>query len=321
MRPTRAICLSVIVLLTLVFLCGQEAVEEIVAIVNEDIVTLSQYRAEEESLYQMLKSQLQGEEFEKQYAFYKKNLLDRMITDLLLSQEAKKKDLNVDEQVRMWLENFKKENGIDSDEELRRGLRQQGINYEEFIRQLKENLLRQAVVYSEIQPSIVVEDSEVVNYYKLHPEEFTEPTEYKLRAIYIADEGKSEEELEAQKKEILGKIAAGEDFGTLASEYSEGPAKENQGDLGRLKKGELEKSLEQAVEKLKLGGTTPWLKVREGWYMLKLEEKKESRVKSFDEVRGDIEEELFNEKRQEKIEEYITKLKEKSYIKILKTDL
>jgi parvulin-like peptidyl-prolyl isomerase len=87
--------------------------------------------------------------------------------------------------------------------------------------------------------------------------------------------------------------------------------------LGSFKKGELEKDLEQAVEKLKVGEMTPWLKVRTGWFLLKLEEKKESRLQSFEEVRGRIEEKFFNEKHQEKLDEYLKKLKEKSHIKII----
>ncbi len=69
-----------------------------------------------------------------------------------------------------------------------------------------------------------------------------------------------------------------------------------------------------------MGEITPWLKARSGWFLLKLEERKESRLKSFDEARNKIEEKFFNEKSQEKLEEYLKKLKEKSHIKILITN-
>jgi peptidyl-prolyl cis-trans isomerase SurA len=200
-------------------------------------------------------------------------------------------------------------------------MNKQGVDFEGWKKQAEEYLLAQALVYSELQSSIIVEDSEVLNYYKLHPQEFTEPTEYKLRAIFISSEGRSEAEIEAKKSEISQKIASGQDFASLASSASEGPEKQNQGDLGRFKKGELEKSLEQAVESLKVGGITPWLQVKGGWYILKLEERKDSRLKSFDEARKETEEKLFNQKRQEKYEEFMKKLREKSYIKILMPDI
>ncbi len=103
----------------------------------------------------------------------------------------------------------------------------------------------------------------------------------------------------------------------MAGEYSEGPEKDKQGELGSFKKGELEKDLEQAAEKIKVGEITPWLKVRTGWFLLKLEERKGSRLQSFEEARMGIEEKFFNEKSQEKLDEYLKKLKEKSHIKIL----
>lgn len=300
------------------FLFSQDVVEEIVAVVNDDIITLSQFKAEYEDFYQALSSQFKGEEFEKQYAAMKKNLLERMITDLLLLQEAEKMEgINPDEQLKLWLENLKKENNMNSDAELIRALQQQGIDFEEWKKRIRENIMREAVIYSEVRGGIVIDDSEIVNYYKLHPEDFTELPEYKLRAIYLSAAGGSEEELEAKKREINEKISSGEDMGSLASEYSEGPEKDNKGELGSFKKGELEKDLEQAVEKLEVGEVTPWLKVRAGWFLLKLDEKKESRLKSFEEARKEIEEKIFSERSQKKLEEFLKDLKEKSHIKIL----
>lgn len=299
-------------------LFANDIIEEIVAIVNDEIITLSQYKAQHDALYRLLRSQYEGEEFEKQYAFMKKELLNSMITDLLLLQMAKEKGLNVRDQFRGMLDKLKEENHIGSDEELIREMQRQGIDFEEWRQQQEEFLLKQAVIFYEVDRNIVLEDSELINYYKLHPEDFTDPEEYKLRAIYISAEGREEAELEAKKKEISEKIAGGEDFASLASNYSEGPEKEHQGDLGSFKKGQLEKSLEQAVEKLPAGGTTPWLKVRNGWYLLKLEEKKESRLKTFEEAKKDIEEKLFQEKKQKLLNEFLTNLRERSYIKILK---
>ena len=321
MKKRSAILAFLLVFYGAVFLFGQGVIEEIVAIVNDDIITLSQFRAKHEDFYRVLRDQFKGEELEKRYAVMKKNLLEQMITDRLLLQEAEKMEgMNPDEQLRLWLENLKKENNINTDAELIRAVQQQGLDFEGWKNKMKENIMRDAVIGSEVRRSIVVDDSEIVSYYKLHPEEFTELPEYKLRAIYLLAEGGNEEEVEAKKREINEKISSGEDIGSLASKYSEGPEKENQGELGSFKKGELEKDLEQAVEKLKVGEMTPWLKVRAGWFLLKLEERKESRLKSFEEVRGEIEEKFFGEKSKKELEKFLKKLKEKSHIKILITN-
>lgn len=302
------------------WLGGKEIVEAIVAIVNEDIITISDYKRQHDSLYQMLREQIQGEEFEKQYNRLSKELLNTMITELLLFQEAKKLDVDVSEQIKLTIENIKKENNIETDQELMRIMQQQGIDFEVWKKNMEETFLKQQVLFAEVDRGIVIDDAEIVNYYKQHNDEFTELPEYRLSAIYLISEGVNDSEIQERKNEIERQIAEGNDFGSLASQYSDGPEKETQGDLGTFKKGELEKSLEQEVEKLKIGEVSPWLKVKGGWYILKLVDRNESRLKTFEEVRKEIEEKLFGEKRRNKYEEFLKKLKERSYIKILIPD-
>ena len=299
-------------------LAAGQVVEEIVAVVNEDIITLSQYKEQYDSTVQQMRAALQGEEFDKQLAMLKKEMLNMMITDLLLMQQAKEKDLNVGEQLKAAVENIKKENNIASDDDLKRGLQQQGMDYDQWLKQLEDNMLKQGVIYSEVDRSIVLDDSEIVGYYKLHPQEFTEPEEYKIRAVYLSTEENAPEALEEKKKEIGDKIEAGELFNVLAKEYSDGPAKESEGDLGTFKKGELDKALELAVSKIKAGETSGWIETKNGWYLLKLEEKKDSRLMTFEEVRKNVEERLYAQKKEKKLDEFLKVLREKSYIKILK---
>jgi peptidyl-prolyl cis-trans isomerase SurA len=240
-----------------------------------------------------------------------------MITDLLLIQEAKKKGLDVNEQVKMTIENIKRENNLASDEQLQRALAQQGMDLDSFKREMEQQFLKQNIVFSEVGRKIVIDDSEIVAYYKQHQEEFIEPVEYDIKAIYLAEEGRPVDELEKKKTEIDSHLEAGDDFGKLAAEYSEGPEKDSQGDLGTFKKGELEKNLEEAVDGLAAGEISPWLNLRGGWWRLKLVEKRESRLKAFEEVRKQIEEKLFNEEQQKELDKYLKDLKQRSYIKIL----
>lgn len=300
-----------------VFFGSQEVVEEIIAIVNDDIITRSEYEQNLRSIYQMLRSQLEGEELDRQFSMMKEGLLENMITNLLLLQEAKEKEFDVSEQVKLYIENLKKENNLETDAQLRQELRNQGLDFEVWKRGLEENLLRQALIYSEVDRYIVIDDSELISYYKLHQEEFIEPTSYRLRAIYLSSEGKNEEELQSKKEEINRKISEGEEMTELAAQYSEGPEKEFQGDLGSFKEGELEKNLEEAVASLNPGEIHPWIKARNGWYLLKLEEKKESRIKPFEDVKQEIEKKLFTERKKNRAEEYIKKLMESNYVRIL----
>ena len=318
MRTVRLFLTLLLLFSAVSFGTSQEVIEEIVAIVNDEIITRSDYKAAYETNYQSLRAQFQGEEFNRQLERVKKNLMDTLITDILLLQEAKKlENINFDEQVRLYIDNIKKENNINSDEDLKKILKQQGMSFEKWTRVLREGVMKDAVITSEVRRNIVIDEAEIVSYHKLHPEEFTEPPEFKLKAITLTSGSGSDEGIEAKKQEINSKIAAGEDFGALASEYSQGPEKESSGDLGNFEKGNLAKELEEPVENLKQGEVTPWIQFRNAWYLLKLVEKKEARLKPFEEARDDIERRLLADKGQVKFEEFMKELKEKSYIKIL----
>jgi len=296
-----------------------QVVEEIVAIVNDDIITLSQYKQQYEVQIQQLKAQnLPAEQYDKQYRLLKSELLNAIITETLVLQQAKEKNLNVAEELKNNLAAIKKENNFTSDEDLRRAVQQGGISYEQWLKQYEESLLKQMLMVSEVYRSIVLDESEVVQYYKQHPQEFTVPTEYKLRAVYLAAEGRTSEAIAAVKAEIDAKLKAGEAFPDVAGALSDPPMKEAKGDLGTFKRGELDKTLEEAVDKLKAGEVSPWVESKNGFYLLKVEERKESYLRTFDDCRSAIQGMLLDGKRQKKSDEYIASLREKSYIKILK---
>lgn len=320
MRKSRTLIAPALLLAGALVLFGSEVIEEIVAIVNDDVITLSQYKEAYETAYQMIKSQLQGEEQERQLAMMKSQLLDSLITNTLLLQSAREKHLNVGAEVKSYIDRLKKENNIESDDDLIRALQQQGMDFESWKKGVEEGIMREMLTNMEVDRGIVIDDSETVSYYKQHPEEFTEPEEYKLRAIYLSSEGKTQENREALKNEISAKLAAKEDLGALAAQYSEGPGKDAQGDLGTFKKGELDKTLQEAAAKLKVGEVSGWVKAKNGWYVLKLEEKKESRLKTYDESKREIEQRLYGAERQKRFNEFLKDLKERSYIKILKPD-
>jgi peptidyl-prolyl cis-trans isomerase SurA len=129
---------------------SQEVIEEIVAIVNDEIITLSEIRTEYEKNRQVLRVQFQGEELNSRLELLKKGLLDQMVTAILLLQEAAKLGIDVEEQVKLFIDNIKKEYNINSDEEFFRVLRQQGIEYEEWKGVLTKNMLKEAVIATEV---------------------------------------------------------------------------------------------------------------------------------------------------------------------------
>jgi parvulin-like peptidyl-prolyl isomerase len=296
-----------------------EVIEEIVAIVNDEVVTLSQFKQQFDLQVQQLKAQnLPQDEYDKQYRLLKSSALETIITEMLLLQQAREKDLNVSEELKNNIANIKKDNNFNSDEDLRRALEQQGMTYDIWRKQYEEMLLKQLVMVQEVYRSLALDESEVIQYYKEHPKEFTVPTEFKVRAIYLASETRTPQALEALKAEISGKLKAGGAFPDVAAALSDPPLKEAKGELGTFKKGELDKTLEDTLEKMKSNEISPWVSAKGGWYLLGLDEKRESYMRTFDEARAEVQERLMGEKRQKKTLEYLKSLREQSYIKILK---
>ena len=300
---------------------GQQVVEEIVAVVNDDVITMSQVRREYDIRLQSIQAaNLVGDEHDKAITQLRAQIVDTMITDLLLLQLAKEKNINVAEQLKSTIENIKKENNLASDEDLKRALAGQGMQWDSWVKQVEETILRQSAVMSEVGRSIALDEAEIVDYYKKNPAEFTEPEEYTIRAVFLAIQDADPAVLETRKKDILDKVKAGGDFAEISGTLSDAPLKESKGELGAIKKGDLDKALLAAVEKMKKGDVSEWAQGRSGWYLLKLEDKKDSRLKTFEESRKSIEERLYNRKQSVELDKFLVELKKKSYIKILKPE-
>ncbi|HZX10192.1 MAG TPA: peptidylprolyl isomerase [Acidobacteriota bacterium] len=315
-RTMMKAVLVVVLLMAGLQVSGEEVLEAIVAVVNQDVITLSDFKQQDEMLYQSLSSRYQGEELENIYRKSRKSLLDSMITDLLLLQEAEKQNIDVSGQIEKMLEDMKEQYGFSSIEEIRRAMGEQGINFDSWLDFQERELLKEGVIFYSFGKDIVVDDNEVINYYRQHQEEFKEQATFELKTIYLSDTGKIEQEIQGKMNEINSKLKAGDSFEDLAEKYSDGPYKETRGELGSFKKGTLDKTLEQAVEKIEVGEVTPWIKTTNGWYLLKLVDKEEEHIKDFDEVRGEIERKIFEKKRKEKTAQYIEDLRERSYVEI-----
>ncbi len=319
MRKIPAVIVLSAVLAAAVLSAGQEVVEEIVAVVNDDIITLSEYKDQLEIAMAQLRSMpLSPEDYEKQVKALRERLLDIMITDLLLLQKAREMNLNVSEQLRATIDKVKADNNMASDDDLRRAVQQQGMSYDVWLREYEETMLKQAVIFTEVERGLALDDSEVVQYYRKNPERFTVPTQYKIHAIYLSTETRGTEEMEALEARIVERLKAGAAFADVAGEFSDPPMKEAKGDLGTFKEGDLDETLEEAVAKLKDGETSPWVFARGGWWLLQLEEKTASRLKAFEEARNEVVEMLYDKMRDEKTDEFLKALREKSYVKILR---
>jgi peptidyl-prolyl cis-trans isomerase SurA len=307
--------LIIILLLFTAFGFSQEIADKILAIVNNEIITLHDYQTRAEELYKFLSQRLRGEKLLKAYTKQKNQLLDMMIEEKLLISKAKELDINADADIDLYIENIKKQNKIESDEQLKKILSKEGIKFEEWKKNLKKQIIQQKVIQKAMGDKIKIENTALMDYYNKHKEEFRKEAEYNLMAIYLMESDYVGEEIKDIKNKIDKELQKKE-FSKIAEEFSSEPLKSKKGNLGIFKKGELDKVILNSVEKLKKGEMSKWIQYKEGWIKVKLKDLKESKILPFKEVQDKIYEKLYKIKREKFLKQYVKKLKKEGYIKI-----
>jgi peptidyl-prolyl cis-trans isomerase SurA len=219
------------------------------------------------------------------------------------------------------VENIKKENKIESDEQLQAALKQEGMTMADLRRQLERTMLVQQVQQTEIMQKLQVTDTELKAYYDAHKDEFGTTPSITLREITInvpvTAQGVNvaqDEAAKAKAEEVRAKIIAGEPFPRLAADYSDSGSKANGGLVGPLAKTDLSEELQKAIAGLKTGGVTPVLRTSRGYQIIKIENLQESTTKPFEEARNEVADKIANSKRGVEFKKYIEKLRAEAII-------
>jgi parvulin-like peptidyl-prolyl isomerase len=293
-----------------------EVIDKIFAVVNGEIITYSELKTVENEMTQTLAQQYQGEELEKQISEMKQNLLNRMIEQKLLYSYAKEKDYDVDGIIELIINDIKKQNDIETDQQLKAALASQGMDYDQWKKQLKETQIQQQFIREQIGSKIKIDSSSIMEFYKKNIEEYTIPEKISLNCIFLNKENYlSPIALEEKKKNIdtqLKKLS----FEEVAKEYSELPAEDNNHFLGEFKKGELDKKIEDISFNLKEGEYSSWIETDNGFYITQLIKKTPSKLVEYKLVREEIENKLKMEEQEKELRKYIEQLKKDSHIKI-----
>lgn len=296
--------------------------EEIVARVNNEIVTLSDLRRAREQVMieieEECKSGCSPEQKQSKLADRDKNLLRDLVDQKLLIQRAKDKGINVETDVVRRLDDIRQRNNFPTMEDLQSAVEKQGLNWEEFKGSIRDGILTQQVVRDEVGRTIITQDkAEIQKYYDEHKSEFERPEMVCLTEIFVSTVNKEEAEiptLEARAKKLRERVQTGEDFYELAKRYSDGDTAKQSGDLGCFKRGELSKEIEEVVYKLKPRDLTEIIRTKTGFLLLKVEQRYEAGIQPLEKVESEIGQKIYYEKLQPKMREYLVRLREESYI-------
>lgn len=255
---------------------------------------------------------------EEQLAGFQDNVLDSLINRELLSQESKKKGITIDEQVvTEKIESIKSRFPNDSD--FKNALERMHLSEETLKAQIRKDLAINELVESSVASKISVSEEEIKAFYEGHPRAFVQPEQVKASHILIKVDAKADEAARADAKkqieELQKRIEKGEDFATLAKEFSQCPSSAKGGDLGYFKRGQMVKPFEDAAFALKSGELSDVVETEYGYHIIKVVEKKPETVIPLDDIKERLSQHLKNEKIQKEFLIYLQGLKDKAQIK------
>jgi peptidyl-prolyl cis-trans isomerase SurA len=298
-------------------------VEEIIARVNNDVITMSDYQKAEEQLREEVAHDCQGCAQDKLMTEFKdqqKDLLRGLIDQSLMVQRAKDMGISVESDVIKRLDEVRVQNHMNSLEELEKAVEGSGLAWEDYKTTIRNGLLTQEVVRREVGSHINIGNDEVKKYYDAHPQEFTRPEQVVLSEIFLSTEGKSPEEIESvQKKaeDLRNRVMKGDEFSEIAKRYSEGStAKDRGGELGTFPKGELDQKLEEVVFKMEKGQITDVIQTKTGFEILKVENHFQAGLQPMDKVENEIMNRLYMTKMEPQMRDYLGQLREESYVMV-----
>ena len=300
-----------------------KTVEEIIARVNNEIITRSEYEKARLSAQDDARSECQNrctpEQLQADIEDRQKHTLRDLVDQSLLVQRAKDMGISVEPELIKKLDAIRTENKLGSMEELEKAVSGQGMNWEDFKNNIRNSLLTQKVIGSEVGSHITVTDDEVSKYYEAHKAEFVRPEQVALREIVVSTEGKKPEELPDLKKKAdtaLKRVQDGEDFGEIAKRLSDGTTKSQGGFLGIYKRGELSKELEDKVFQMKRNQLTEVMETRQGYLILQVLEHYDEGEQSLPKVKNEITDKLYSQRMEPAMREYLKTLREQSYVVI-----
>ena len=280
--------------------------DRIAAIVNSDLIMLSEVRRELAPERERLEKHYRGEELSRRLQMAEAMALTTMIERRLQLQEEKARSVEV------------------GDQEVKQAVKQliqQGEKIDDkdpvSTNSVRDQLTLLKVVDREVRSGVMVADPEMKRYYQEHRDRFALPEEYTLSQILIKPRSPDEvADARAKGREVTALLKQGESFEDLALRYSDGPTASRGGRLGLVRQGELLPAIERGVSNLVPGGISDIIESPEGLHIVRLDDKKPKQFRPFEEVRQEIQALVFQQKSEDMFQSWLADLKNKAYIEI-----
>ena len=309
---------KLIVLLLLLFVqpifAEVEIVNRIVAVVNDEIITQQDVEQLLAVLYAQYVHEYRDDELLQKMEDAEKHILGQMIDDKLILSRAKELEIQVrEDEIDDKLQYIK--DGFPSEKDFYNMLETQGITVANLKDRYRDQIMIKKLVDFEIKSRCSVLPSEIAEYYEIHRSEFKQDERYKVQHILIkAEDNISLDLAKVEIQNVYDKLKEGYDFAELAKEYSEGPNKEEGGDMGYIERGQMLEELENSIFVLKIGEFSESIRSHLGYHIFKVEDIRHSGYLSFEEAQEYIKRIIFQKKFKERLDEWLDGLRKKAYI-------
>jgi peptidyl-prolyl cis-trans isomerase SurA len=305
---------------------GGTTVEDIVARVNAQIITSSDY---DRALKEMDAEGQQHAATRQELAAGHNDLLRNLIDQQLWLSKGKELGVTGETQLVKRLDEIRKQYHMDSLEDLEKAAKDQGVSFEDFKANIRNGIITQEVMSQEVGRRLQFTPGEVERYYGLHKQEYSQPESEHLDEILVsdaapasttgpapADDAKKQAAAKVKADDIEARLHAGGDFGQLARSFSDGPTAAQGGDLGQYNLGQLPKALEDKTFPLKEGQVTDPILTRQGYVILKVVQHIPGGPAPYNDVKEQVEQALYMSKMEPAIRDYLTKMREDAFIDI-----
>jgi peptidyl-prolyl cis-trans isomerase SurA len=333
----KKLSLIIVTVACLPTFAGAQVVEEIIARVNSQIITRSEFLRSKDQLKDDVKQQ-DAANADKLYADREKDVLRDLIDQQLLLEKGKDLGITGDTDLIKRLDQMRKDMKLETMEELEKAATSQGISYEDFKQNMRNQIITQKVIGEEVGSHLSINKDEEQKFYDEHKNDLEQPESIRLSEILVAphkvpDDSKVQDAAndparkqaeeaaavtaaEAKADDLLKQIRAGTSFEDVAKKSSEGPSAAQGGDLGAFKRGSLAKELEDKTFAMKAGEVTEVIRTKQGYVILKVTTHQMAGIPSLKDVEPKIQDALYYQQLQPALRAYLTKLREEAYIDI-----
>jgi peptidyl-prolyl cis-trans isomerase SurA len=314
---TGLVCLALIA--TASGTAHARVVEKIAALVGDDIILLSEVEDRAAPLMTEVASITNPSEREARTNAIRREVLDRLIDDELLTQQAAELKLTVgSDEIDRAIAQIKRDYGL-NDQQLKDELLKQGLTMAAYRQNTKKEILKYRVLNIAVGSKINVGDSEVQSYYDRHMKSSNVQVRASHIFITIPDDADNATVVEREKlaKSLLERAQKGEDFAKLAREYSEDPGtRTDGGDLGFIGRDILPKPLEELLFSMHVGDIRGPVRADRGFHVIKLVDKRTKEAKPFADVQDDIRVRLRQREMERQTKIYLSELRKKVLVDI-----